>query len=150
MVENSFKYSIFDRRSMILNFILRSFFESMCVALVQFISCCQFSFNFLHFFQFMSWFYVCSSSPLPLTLHFVFVAQEFYLPMQSGGILSPENLSAIFLNLQVIQISFTNLSISNPGPTDFLRFLAHLSQSELKTLRSLRVLDENLKSDWFM
>lgn len=26
--------------------------------------------------------------------------EEFYVPMQSGGILSPENLSAIFLNLQ--------------------------------------------------
>jgi len=26
--------------------------------------------------------------------------EEFYLPMQSGGILSPENLAAIFLNLQ--------------------------------------------------
>lgn len=33
--------------------------------------------------------------------HVILNLQEFYLPMQSGGILSPENLAAIFLNLQV-------------------------------------------------
>ena len=134
MVENSFKYSIFDRRSMILNFNLNSsiqFFSKACAwRLFNLFLVVSFSFNFLQFVQFMSWLYVCSSSPLPITLHFFFVAQEFYVPMQSGGILSPENLSAIFLNLQVIQISFKNLSISNPRPTNFLRFLAHLSQSE--------------------
>ena len=133
-MENSFKYSIFDRRSMILNFNLNSsiqFFSKACAwRLFNLFLVVSFSFNFLQFVQFMSWLYVCSSSPLPITLHFFFVAQEFYVPMQSGGILSPENLSAIFLNLQVIQISFTNLSISNPRPTNFLRFLAHLSQSE--------------------
>lgn len=31
----------------------------------------------------------------------IILLQEFYLPMQSGGILSPEHLAAIFLNLQV-------------------------------------------------
>ena len=36
---------------------------------------------------------------------FGFSSQEFYLPMQSGGILSPENLAAIFLNLQVTEIT---------------------------------------------
>ena len=133
-MENSFKYSIFDRRSMILNFNLNSsiqFCSKACAwRLFNLFLVVSFSFNFLQFFQFMSWLYVCSSSPLPITLHFFFVAQEFYVPMQSGGILNPENLSAIFLNLQVIQIPFTNLSISNPRPTNFLRFLAHLSQSE--------------------
>ena len=33
--------------------------------------------------------------------YIVIILQEFYLPMQSGGILSPEHLAAIFLNLQV-------------------------------------------------
>ena len=33
--------------------------------------------------------------------YIVIALQEFYLPMQSGGILSPDHLAAIFLNLQV-------------------------------------------------
>lgn len=117
------------------------FFESMWHLFNLFLVL-SFSFNFLRFLQFMSWFYVCPSSHSPLTLErlpfiinlffpiFFFVAQEFYLPMQSGGILNPENLSAIFLNLQVTQISFTNLSISNSKPTNFPCFLARLSRSE--------------------
>ena len=74
MVENSFKYSIFDRRSMILNFNLNSsiqFFSKACAwRLFNLFLVVSFSFNFLQFVQFMSWLYVCSSSPLPITLLF--------------------------------------------------------------------------------
>lgn len=41
-----------------------------------------------------------SENGVKLIRNIIFL-QEFYLPMQSGGILSPENLAAIFLNLQV-------------------------------------------------
>ena len=42
--------------------------------------------------------------------YIIVILQEFYLPMQSGGILSPENLAAIFLNLQVN----TESDVGNP------------------------------------